>query len=207
MAGIVLVTKPSFLFPGINFGVLNSSWIVQNETKNWRNQYAIGNFFFFDLKSKQTLLIERFQPDFCLEITIIKFFILPLFCIIAPIPAEQDPEDYYFIGALLALTASIVGGAMIVLCSKVTNIKSWISNFLPSSKRYGRSNLFIWYFNFRLETMYLQYCNSYTLAFLLLLSLDLQNFWMKRTGFSPIKFLKSQFMNGGCILASLAQVC
>ena len=44
------------------------------------------------------------------------------FCNIAPIPPEHDPEDYYFIGALVALSCAIFGGALIVICSKVSLI-------------------------------------------------------------------------------------
>ena len=42
---------------------------------------------------------------------------------IAPIPPEHDPEDYYFIGALVALSSAIFGGALIVICSKVSLIR------------------------------------------------------------------------------------
>ena len=45
---------------------------------------------------------------------------------IAPIPPEHDPEDYYFIGALVALSSAIFGGALIVICSKVTFVRSQI---------------------------------------------------------------------------------
>ena len=38
---------------------------------------------------------------------------------LAPIPAERDPQNYYFIGALIALSCAAFGGAMIVITAKV----------------------------------------------------------------------------------------
>jgi len=87
MAGILLVTKPSFIFQNETNTLLNGSWIKANATKDWRHDYEKGIFFLFDLKT--------------------------------PIPPEHDPEDYYFIGALVALSCAIFGGALIVICSKI----------------------------------------------------------------------------------------
>ena len=52
MAGIVLVTKPSFIFKNETNTLLKGSWIQANATKDWRDQYDKGIFFLFDLKSK-----------------------------------------------------------------------------------------------------------------------------------------------------------
>ena len=52
MAGIVLVTKPSFIFQNETNTLLNGSWIKANATKDWRDEYEKGIFFLFDLKSK-----------------------------------------------------------------------------------------------------------------------------------------------------------
>ena len=52
MAGIVLVTKPSFLFADNDHLVLNGSWVGNNISNNWRKQYEEGTYFFFDLRSK-----------------------------------------------------------------------------------------------------------------------------------------------------------
>ena len=52
MAGIVLVTKPSFIFQNETNTLLNGSWIKSNATKDWRDEYEKGIFFLFDLKSK-----------------------------------------------------------------------------------------------------------------------------------------------------------
>ena len=52
MAGIILVTKPSFIFQNETNTLLNGSWIKANATKDWRDEYEKGIFFLFDLKSK-----------------------------------------------------------------------------------------------------------------------------------------------------------
>ena len=52
MAGIILVTKPSFIFQNETNTILNGSWIKANATKDWRLDYEKGTFFLFDLKSK-----------------------------------------------------------------------------------------------------------------------------------------------------------
>ena len=52
MAGIVLVTKPSFIFQDIQDILLKGSWINANATKDWRDQYEKDIFFLFDLKSR-----------------------------------------------------------------------------------------------------------------------------------------------------------
>ena len=52
MAGIVLVTKPSFIFQNETNTLLNGSWIKSNATKDWRDEYEKGIFFLFNLKSK-----------------------------------------------------------------------------------------------------------------------------------------------------------
>ena len=52
MAGIVLVTKPSFIFQNETNTFSNASWIKANATKDWRDEYEKGIFFLFDLKSK-----------------------------------------------------------------------------------------------------------------------------------------------------------
>jgi len=89
MAGIALITKPSFLFPDNDNGILKSTWTKANDSTDWRKEYAKGIFFLFNLKT--------------------------------PIPPEHDPEDYYFIGALVALSSAIFGGAIIVTTSKIGN--------------------------------------------------------------------------------------
>ena len=52
MAGIVLVTRPSFIFPDDTDVVLNESWIRTNTSNELRNLYQDGNFFIFELRSK-----------------------------------------------------------------------------------------------------------------------------------------------------------
>ena len=52
MAGIVLVTKPSFIFQDIEDVLLMGSWIKANATKDWRVEYEKDIFFLFDLRSK-----------------------------------------------------------------------------------------------------------------------------------------------------------
>ena len=59
MSGIVLVTKPSFLFPADSNVILKNSWIKVNNTQNWRNEYEKGIFFLFDLKSKFFEVISK----------------------------------------------------------------------------------------------------------------------------------------------------
>merc|ERR1712242_650872 len=51
MAGIVLITKPSFLFPDNNNDVLKSAWMKTNVSTDWRDEYKKGIFFQFDLKT------------------------------------------------------------------------------------------------------------------------------------------------------------
>ena len=65
MAGIVLVTKPSFIFQDIEDVLLKSSWIKANATKDWRDQYEKNIFFLFDLKSKwisKMISLNIYQP-------------------------------------------------------------------------------------------------------------------------------------------------
>ena len=52
MAGIALITKPSFLFLDNDNGILKSTWTKANDSTDWRKEYAKGIFFLFDLKSK-----------------------------------------------------------------------------------------------------------------------------------------------------------
>ena len=52
MAGIVLVTRPSFIFPDDTDVMLNESWIRTNTSNELRNLYQDGNFFIFELRSK-----------------------------------------------------------------------------------------------------------------------------------------------------------
>ena len=52
MAGIVLVSKPSFLFLKDDHIALNASRVGANSSNDWRNEYEKGAFFFFDLRSK-----------------------------------------------------------------------------------------------------------------------------------------------------------
>ena len=49
MAGIVLVTKPSFLFADNDHLVLNGSWVGNNISNNWRKQYEEGINLYFSL--------------------------------------------------------------------------------------------------------------------------------------------------------------
>ena len=123
MAGIVLVTKPSFIFQNETNTLLNGSWIKSNATKDWRDEYEKGIFFLFNLKSKcksKMISLHIFIGHYILFWLMIFYFFT--FNNIAPIPPEHDPEDYYFIGALVALSCAIFGGALIVICSKVNLI-------------------------------------------------------------------------------------
>ena len=122
MAGIVLVTKPSFIFKNETNTLLKGSWIQANATKDWRDQYDKGIFFLFDLKSKcKSKMSSLHIFQFICIVWLMRLYFLT-FDNIAPIPPEHDPEDYYFIGALVALSCAIFGGALIVICSKVTLI-------------------------------------------------------------------------------------
>ena len=65
MAGIVLVTKPSFIFQNETNTLLNGSWIKANATKDWRDLYEKDMLFLFDLKSKwnsKMISLLIFQP-------------------------------------------------------------------------------------------------------------------------------------------------
>ena len=52
MAGIVLVTKPSFLFPDNINVIANETWIRTSSSSDFRNMYQNGNFFIFEFRSK-----------------------------------------------------------------------------------------------------------------------------------------------------------
>ena len=65
MAGIVLVTKPSFIFLNETNTLSKGSWIPANATKDWRDLYEKDILFLFDLKSKynsKMISIHIFQP-------------------------------------------------------------------------------------------------------------------------------------------------
>ena len=51
MAGIVLVTKPSFIFPDDDNVALNGTWMRTNTSNELRNIYQNGKFFVFELRS------------------------------------------------------------------------------------------------------------------------------------------------------------
>ena len=51
MAGIVLVTKPSFIFPDDDNVALNGTWMRTNTSNELRNMYQTGNYFVFELRS------------------------------------------------------------------------------------------------------------------------------------------------------------
>jgi len=87
MAGIVLVAKPSFLFPENTIGARNGSWQMVPAPIDWRHEYQKGIFFLFDLKT--------------------------------PLPPGHDPADYYFVGALIALSCAIFGAAMFIVAAKL----------------------------------------------------------------------------------------
>ena len=118
MAGIVLVTKPSFLFPDNINVVSNETWIRTSNSSDLRNMYQNGNFFIFEFRSKYLILImyafinfkTKTQPQ-----PHNKLF----FNQSALIPHDQDPDNYYFIGALLALSCAIFTSGVIVISTKV----------------------------------------------------------------------------------------
>ena len=57
MAGIVLVTKPPFLFPEADNGGHNTSFTA-TVALDLRSEYKIGNYFLFDLRSKTHLYVN-----------------------------------------------------------------------------------------------------------------------------------------------------
>ena len=57
MAGIVLVTKPSFIFQDIEDVLLKGSWIKANATKDWRDQY----------ENQQTRIVRCYNTEHSLH--------------------------------------------------------------------------------------------------------------------------------------------
>ena len=135
---------------------------------------------------------------------------------IAQIPPEHDPEDYYFIGALVALSCAIFGGALIVICSKVTLIRLLniyklnriilICTEMKSTPYFQYISLIFFHYDFRLEAMYQHNFSFYQLPFLHFSYQVLFSFQTKEIDFSPPNLLKLQSTSGDYILVYLAQV-
>ena len=65
MAGIILVTKPSFIFPDDENVSLKETWIRTNTSNELRKMYQDGKFFIFELRSK--LLTTLYCNDYGLD--------------------------------------------------------------------------------------------------------------------------------------------
>ena len=131
LAGIVLVAKPSFIFDNQLTPSQNHSSPTY-DTSDLRAEYSNKHYLLYSLRSKNDkacllwidiwVTFKNVYFD-----SLYNFFLIGqlLFLCndtvspIAPVPSSIDRDDYYFIGALIALSNAVICAANQILIAKV----------------------------------------------------------------------------------------
>ena len=129
LAGIVLVAKPSFIFDNQLTPSQNHSSPTYDKS-DLRAEYSNKHYLLYSLRSKNDkaclLWIDIWVKNVYFD-SLYNFFLIGqlLFLCndtvspIAPVPSSIDRDDYYFIGALIALSNAVICAANQILIAKV----------------------------------------------------------------------------------------
>lgn len=107
MAGIILVTKPPFLFP---------PQVNSNGTNSLFRDYLDRNYIMYNLNSKYYYFTRK--KDSC------KLFQFVFSDVNSTFDVIQDAEegDLYFVGAIIALSSAIFSAANNIVVAKIVSV-------------------------------------------------------------------------------------